>query len=251
MTSGFCKAYRRVWSHEDFKDLLEASIWNYIYQNAFFEDGECCFNGQILHLKRGQIAVTPRFLAKGFRVSESSIRTFLKRLIKLKSITIQTTTKATIISVCNYEVFQYSVKSNSDQTETKMKTNYANNKEEKETKETKEEKETIIPDWIPKEPWKEFMKVREKLKAKNTDYAKKVLINSLAKMKEQGHCPTDIINTSILNNWKGVFAPNNINQKNNRRQNESSSYSKNEAISRGIAAAIQEIDNEPDSGLGW
>ena len=79
-----------------------------------------------------------------------------------------------------------------------------------------EEKETNIPDWIPKEPWEEFMKVREKLKAKNTDYAKKVLINSLAKMKEQGHCPTDIINTSILNSWKGVFAPNNTNQKNNQ-----------------------------------
>lgn len=129
--NGYCLAYRRAWTHDAFNDLLEAAIWNFLYQNAFYEDGDRTFNGVVYHLKRGQIATTPRFLAKGFRITESNARRVIQKLIKLKSIETQTTTKATIITICNYDKYQLSIKTNDDQsdnqTENKRKTNDANN----------------------------------------------------------------------------------------------------------------------------
>lgn len=64
-----------------------------------------------------------------------------------------------------------------------------------------------LPDWVPVDVWEEFMATRKKLKAKDTDYAKKLLVNQLSKFKDQGHDPVEIINTSIRSGWKDVYAP--------------------------------------------
>lgn len=125
--NGYCLAYRKAWTHDAFADLLEAAIWNYLYQNAFYEDGERNFNGTIIKLKRGQIAITPRFLAKGFRITESNARRVIEKLIRLKSVEKQTTTKATIITICNYDKFQASRKTNDEQTANRPRTDRANN----------------------------------------------------------------------------------------------------------------------------
>ena len=103
----------------------------FLYQNAFYEDGERTFNSVVYHLKRGQIVTTPRFLAEGFRISESNARRVIQKLIKLKTIETQTTTKATIITICNYDKYQLPQKTSEDQTDdqtkNKQKTNDANN----------------------------------------------------------------------------------------------------------------------------
>jgi hypothetical protein len=132
--NGYCLSFRGAWTHDAFTDLLEASIWNYLFQNAFYEDGERSFNGLMFNLKRGQIVTTPRFIAKGFRISESSARRVIQKLIKLQMIATQTTTKATIISICNYDKFQLPAKTdeqpNEKQTKNRRNTDGANNNKE-------------------------------------------------------------------------------------------------------------------------
>lgn len=65
----------------------------------------------------------------------------------------------------------------------------------------------ILPDWIPGDAWAAFMEIRKGKKAKNTDYALKLLVNTLTKLKAAGHDPVDVINTSIKAGWSDVYPP--------------------------------------------
>lgn len=105
-STGYVLAFREVWRHPVFKDFLEAAIWNFLYQNAFWKDGERNFNGITYSLKRGQIVVSPRFIALGFRISERVARNVIQKLEKHEMVSCTTSNKGTIITICNYDKFQ-------------------------------------------------------------------------------------------------------------------------------------------------
>jgi len=69
----------------------------------------------------------------------------------------------------------------------------------------KEVKESVLPDYINKELWTDFLKMREKLKAINSDRAKNSLLSELDRLRSQGMDPNRVILESIKNSWKGVF----------------------------------------------
>lgn len=112
---GYCLAYRNSWTHPAFKDLREAAIWNFLYQNAFWKDGDRQFNGYTFQLKRGQIVVSMRFLAQGFGMTEKGARVVIQKLEKLGMVVIQGATKGTIITICNYDKFQSNEKTEGNQ----------------------------------------------------------------------------------------------------------------------------------------
>jgi len=136
---GYCLAYRKAWTHPAFKDLREAAIWNFLYQNAFYEDGERNFNGHVFHLKRGQIVTTPRFLAKGFGMTEKGARVVIQKLEKLGMLVKQGASKGTIITICNYDKYQLSGRAEGDQ-EGKQRAIKGRSKGANNKKETKEER---------------------------------------------------------------------------------------------------------------
>lgn len=104
--SGWVYAYRKAWTHPAFNNLREAAIWNFLYQNAFWADGERNFNSQTYQLKRGQIIISMRFLAKGFCMSEKGARLVIQKLEKLGMLVTQRTNRGTIITICNYNEYQ-------------------------------------------------------------------------------------------------------------------------------------------------
>ena len=53
--------------------------------------------------------------------------------------------------------------------------------------------------------WKDFVDMRNKIKAPLTDKAIELAISKLSKLKDEGNNPTEILNESILNSWKGLF----------------------------------------------
>jgi hypothetical protein len=61
-----------------------------------------------------------------------------------------------------------------------------------------------LPDWLPVEPWNDYVKHRG---SKFTHRAKELTLAQLGKMVESGHDPTEILQTSIANGWKGIFEP--------------------------------------------
>ena len=64
-----------------------------------------------------------------------------------------------------------------------------------------------LPDWIDKDLWDEWMQIRKKLKAVNSDAAKTRLVNKLDKIREAGEVtPNKAIETAIERSWKGIEA---------------------------------------------
>lgn len=62
------------------------------------------------------------------------------------------------------------------------------------------------PDWLDMGLWREFKKMRTKIKkAPLTARAEELALKELAKLREQGHDPGKVIEQSILNCWKGLF----------------------------------------------
>ena len=54
----------------------------------------------------------------------------------------------------------------------------------------------------------EWVETRKKIgKPLETERALKIAINKLAKFKEQGHDPVEVLENSIFNNWQGLFEP--------------------------------------------
>lgn len=81
-------------------------------------------------------------------------------------------------------------------------------KEETKEKILKKEIPEALPeqDLVSEDLWKEFLKLRTKLKAVNSPQAIKCLISELNKLKAQGNDPEEVIQQSIRSSWKDVYA---------------------------------------------
>jgi len=69
----------------------------------------------------------------------------------------------------------------------------------------KEKKNFIIPNWVPKEIFKEYKKMRQKIRKPMTDRAIELAIKKLETLKSEGHDPKKVLEQSILNSWQGLF----------------------------------------------
>lgn len=66
-----------------------------------------------------------------------------------------------------------------------------------------------VPDWIPVEPWQEFVAMR-RAKGQRTPFtvgAAKGVIAQLEKFRIAGHDLTDVLRASIVNGWADVYEP--------------------------------------------
>jgi len=64
-----------------------------------------------------------------------------------------------------------------------------------------------LPDWLPKDLWKDFLDHRKKLKKPMTEKAEDILIKKLSWLKDKGHNPKHLLMTSIERGWLSVFEP--------------------------------------------
>lgn len=63
----------------------------------------------------------------------------------------------------------------------------------------------VLPDWMPQDEWNEWLSGRKK--ASNKPSALGKAIESLSTWRDEGYCPKEILNTSIMNGWQGIFKP--------------------------------------------
>jgi len=71
----------------------------------------------------------------------------------------------------------------------------------------KDDNKIKIPAFVKADLWNEFLRIRIKLKAVNSDLAITGILNKLEKFKAKGHDPNDLIQNSIEGSWKTVFEP--------------------------------------------
>lgn len=64
-----------------------------------------------------------------------------------------------------------------------------------------------LPDWLPAEPWSEFVEMRRQKgkRAPFTVAAAKGIVAELAKLRDSGQDPAEVLRQSVVNGWSGVF----------------------------------------------
>ena len=114
---GYFILYRDIYASPIFKNLLQASCWIYFISSASHRDTTLRFLGTDVFIKRGEAIMPLRVTAKRFGMTYSEMRSFILRLVRRKMIGTRTahlqpsnnhpSRKITIISVINYDKFQY------------------------------------------------------------------------------------------------------------------------------------------------
>jgi hypothetical protein len=72
-------------------------------------------------------------------------------------------------------------------------------------KKQKQGQDFILPDWINPEIWERYKEMRKKKKAEATDYALRLIVEDLEKLRVGGQDPNLVLKQSIKNNWTAVY----------------------------------------------
>lgn len=72
-------------------------------------------------------------------------------------------------------------------------------------KEKEEEKRLLLPDFVPVESWKMFVKHRAEMGKPMTLQSKKLALQRLERLHGEGHDPAKVIAIAVENGWKGFF----------------------------------------------
>ena len=115
--SGYFVVYRDIFRHPVFANILQASLWIYMISSASHQDKTLRFMDTPIFVRRGEMILPLRVTAKRFKMTYSEIRSFILRLVRRKMITTRTNQlqptsnhknrKVTLISIVNYDKFQY------------------------------------------------------------------------------------------------------------------------------------------------
>ena len=115
--SGYFLVYRKIWKHKVFKNLKQSAIWLYMISQATHKDKTLLFLDNRIFVKRSELVFPLRKNAEIWGITYSEMRTFIKRLKNRKMIATRLhhllptsahpSRKLTIISIINYDKFQY------------------------------------------------------------------------------------------------------------------------------------------------
>jgi len=115
--SGFFIVYRDIFRHPVFANILQASLWIYMISSATHQDKTLRFMDTPIFVRRGEMIMPLRVTAKRFKMTYSEMRSFILRMVRRKMITTRTAQlqptknhlnrKVTLISIINYDKFQY------------------------------------------------------------------------------------------------------------------------------------------------
>lgn len=115
--SGYFVVYRDIFRHPVFTNILQASLWIYMISSASHQDKTLRFMDTPIFVRRGEMIMPLRVTAKRFKMTYSEMRSFILRLVRRKMITTRTNhlqptsnhknRKVTLISIVNYDKFQY------------------------------------------------------------------------------------------------------------------------------------------------
>jgi hypothetical protein len=106
--SGTINISRRLFLSEAFRDepFTEREAWVWLVMEASWKDRTVRAGDYVAETKRGQMAGSVRFMAKAWSWTAAKVQRYLKRIEKLKMISIETDTGISVITICNYDKYQ-------------------------------------------------------------------------------------------------------------------------------------------------
>jgi hypothetical protein len=207
MSDGWIKLHRKFRDWGWYKKPETAMLFIELLLSANSKPQE--WNGMII--QRGQVVTSRESLSRALGISQRSIRTGLTRLKSTSEVTIETTNKYSIITICNYDKYQslhYKNDQQNDQVndfQTTSKRPANDHKQEYKNIRSKEVKhiEISLPPDIDPEIWNAYLEMRKTQKKPLTEHAKKLI---LTKLETIGQDKNAVLNQSIEHSWIGVFA---------------------------------------------
>lgn len=142
MNEGFIKAWRRILKWEWYKEGNTIRVFMHLLFTANFKQNKW----QGIIIKAGQTVTSYAKLSEETGISVQSVRTSINRLISTGEITYQSTNKYSVITICNWALYQSndenltnsltSIPTNNQQTTNKQLTTNKNDKNTKNVKNT-------------------------------------------------------------------------------------------------------------------
>lgn len=151
MLNGWIKLHRSIEDHWVWDcEFSYGQAWIDLLINACHKPNKLNIKGRLIQLNRGEQARSEVTLSKRWKWSRNKVRRFLKNLENDGMIVQKTTHLTSIISICNYDVFQSNDTTDGTANETRNETakgHLTEHKQEvKECKEGKEEKKDTPTD---------------------------------------------------------------------------------------------------------
>jgi hypothetical protein len=205
MHRGYIKLWRKLFDSKMHRNHKLYVLWTWLLGNVTHKEMVYFEGNKHITLMPGQIVTGRKRLADELSMGVQSVRTILHSLEKLGNLTIKSTNRYSIITIVNWNTYQ----SDEEKSTNKLTNNQPATNQQLTTKQEQKNVRTkeiiILPDFLDPEVWKEFKKYRQNGKTKFTEYAQKLAINKLTKLKAEGNDPNEVIKQSILMGWLGLF----------------------------------------------
>ena len=108
---GYIKLDRKVVNWEWYQDSNTFRVFIHLLLNATHKD----IRWKGIPINKGQLITGRKKLSTELKLSERSIRTCIERLISTNEITIETTNRFSIVTICKYVYYQSGENSNDQQ----------------------------------------------------------------------------------------------------------------------------------------
>ena len=99
---GYIKIFRKIMDWKWWSDAIMVKAFLWMLINANWKDGT--FDGKTI--PRGSFVTSRRTMQRELHITEQQARTIIKRLKSTHEITSLTTSKYTVITLTNYEMYQ-------------------------------------------------------------------------------------------------------------------------------------------------
>ena len=106
MNDGWIALHRKIYNSKDFNNQLEVAVFLYLVAMASYQATKVIYRKKIIFLKRGEVSIAYRDLAKKFGISFDRVRTIIKNLISSGNINQTLHKRLSVFSIVKYSKYQ-------------------------------------------------------------------------------------------------------------------------------------------------
>jgi predicted regulator of amino acid metabolism with ACT domain len=106
MTEGWIALHRKIYNSNDFGNQLEVAVFLYLVAMASHKPVQVIYRKKKLTLKRGEVSIAYKDLAKKFNISERKVRGIIKNLVHTKNLNQTLHKNLSIYTIVKYSKYQ-------------------------------------------------------------------------------------------------------------------------------------------------
>lgn len=106
MSDGWIALHRKIYNSSDFNNQLEVAVFLYLVAMASHKPVQIIYRRKKITLKRGEVSIAYRDLAKKFGISFDRVRTIIKNLVATGNINQTLHKRLSVFSIVKYSKYQ-------------------------------------------------------------------------------------------------------------------------------------------------